>query len=155
MKTFMLDQSRQKIVLSETAVNYVENVRASYGLPTFDAALQKIVRDHAKQAEAQLKEAGGITMTRRKPKSEPKSSNLFLCHEHQDLEPMNFSDFKVHLVSKHDVRPDQINGTKQMMSHIDGRDYFTSIYEITLTNGLKFTQSITSERAADDMMRYA
>lgn len=56
MKLFTLAPTQQKLVLTDTAVAYVKNVQASYGLPTFDAALHKVIRDHAKQAEQKLRE---------------------------------------------------------------------------------------------------
>jgi hypothetical protein len=66
MKVFVLASTQQKLVLTDTAADYVETIQAAYGLPTFDAALLKVIRDHAKQSERKLREQANGAFTIKK-----------------------------------------------------------------------------------------
>jgi uncharacterized protein YlaI len=83
-----------------------------------------------------------------------KPINNFVCSACKDAKPMVFEEFKHHLFTVHEIKADQLNGSKKMVMHLDGTQYHSSVYEWELVTGLKFTQSITMARAKDDPMRY-
>lgn len=65
-----------------------------------------------------------------------------------------FNEFKEHLASDHKLTPDQFNGKKQMMMHMDGDYWFSYNYQWELETGLKFSQYVMMARSKDDTMRY-
>lgn len=81
--------------------------------------------------------------------------NVFRCgHKDCDkLQAMVFEEFKHHLFTVHNLKADQLKGRKQMTMHMDGEQWYSSVYDWTLEVGLKFTQSITMARDKGDLMR--
>jgi hypothetical protein len=79
---------------------------------------------------------------------------VFSCGAH-GVTDMDVAALKAHLETEHGVT--SWSGKKQMVSHVDGRDYFSSVYEWTLTAGdgsdVVVIESAWAERAKDDPMR--
>lgn len=64
-------------------------------------------------------------------------------------EAMQFGEIRKHLV---DVHQSDGKGTKQMISHMDGRDWYGSVYRWAFGDVIVI-ESITAEREKDDPMR--
>lgn len=58
-----------------------------------------------------------------------------------------------HLKSAHGETSDNPSGVREMVSHLDGRDYYSGSFRWTFTNGAVLLQSYWHERAEDDPMR--
>jgi hypothetical protein len=68
-------------------------------------------------------------------------------------EEMNHTEFIEHAQTLHKIdikKPAQ----EKFLSHMDGKTWFSSTYEITVENGDKFIKTITCARGKHDMMRY-
>ena len=66
---------------------------------------------------------------------------------------MSHKEFLEHAQTIHKVdikKP----ATSKLMAHMDGRDWFSSTYEIVTENGIKFMKNVVCARAKDDIMRY-
>ena len=59
-----------------------------------------------------------------------------------------------HMQEVHGIDTKTAKGSRKMLMHLDGRDWFQSNYEITI-NGLVFVNYCRSRRAKNDMMRFA
>lgn len=89
-----------------------------------------------------------------KKKIAVKSENVFSCDSCKDCKEMEVEEFKKHLLDVHGITNEQIKGKKQMISHMDATEWFSSVYKWTLESGLSFHQSTIHPRSKHDMMRY-
>mgnify|MGYP003440576923 CR=1 FL=1 len=76
------------------------------------------------------------------------NQNVWLCCDKTFSQP----EIVEHLKTVHNVQQ-PINGTRSMITHLDGREYFESHYKWKVGE-LVLHQSVRMERAADDIMRY-
>lgn len=89
----------------------------------------------------------------KQPEQKKLPIHLFSCNDCKDKGDMEFKEFKEHLLNTHSISDEGLQGTKQMMMHLDFADSFSSTYEWTLESGLKFQEYYEGERAQDDLMR--
>lgn len=83
--------------------------------------------------------------------------NVFTCLDCVNSKGLEFTEFKTHLKSVHKINTDdrdQLKGNRKMLMHLDGDYWFSSSYEWTLENGLKFSQYCENAREKDDPMRF-
>ena len=81
-------------------------------------------------------------------KSQVNSHNVWTCCDHQFTQ----QEIVEHLKVAHNV-PSPIEGKRRMTMHLDGQEFFQSNYEWTVGD-LVLHQSVRTERAEDDMMRF-
>lgn len=85
---------------------------------------------------------------RTKKKQEDTSFNVWSCCDNS----FTHEEVMKHLEEVHGLqRP--LKGSREMIQHIDGREYFQSDYKWTIGE-LVLYQSVRSVRDEDDMMRY-
>ena len=77
----------------------------------------------------------------------------WVCKNCDDEPHLLTDEFKEHIRTVHKIKKGT-EGTRKMLIHLDGQDYWRSTYEWTF-EGLNFLQLILGRRAEDDMMRYA
>lgn len=80
-----------------------------------------------------------------------KSTNLWACPNCPKSKPFEHKAIVAHIKQIHKIT--DLKGKKVMTLHLDSADTYTSQYEWTI-GGLKFYQTVTNERADDDMMRF-
>ena len=68
--------------------------------------------------------------------------NIFKCSCGDERE-FEFIDFKGHLLAAHNLKPEQLKGTKNMLMHLNGDGFHSYTYQWNLESGLQFMQYIT------------
>lgn len=66
--------------------------------------------------------------------------NNFICTTCEKSQVMTFDEFAKHALEVHKLEIKGAKAKKQMIAHMDGDYWFSSTYEWTLEQGLKFTQ---------------
>ena len=79
-----------------------------------------------------------------------KQQRNFTCQT-CNSDAMSFEEIRKHLA---EVHQSDGKGTKQMISHIDGRDFYSTAYQWTFPDDVIVIESITKKREKDDPMRY-
>lgn len=82
----------------------------------------------------------------------PKSEVNYVCETHNLV--MDTEAMREHLKSVHGIDASQTKCERQMVSHLDGRDWFSTTYRNVFPDGTVIMSSVVSKRAKDDMMRY-
>jgi hypothetical protein len=89
--------------------------------------------------------------------SKPKEFNVFFCETciEKTKNAVEFSprEIKQHLSEVHGIGPGS-KATRSMLSHTDGRDFYSSKFKWEFFPDIVLTQEIQNERGADDMMRF-
>ena len=88
-----------------------------------------------------------------KKKMRPDYGTTFICHSCKDKE-FNAEQFLEHLRRDHGFGKNA-KLTARMLSHMDGAEWFASVYEITGPKGFSATKTTCQKRHPDDMMRWA
>lgn len=81
-------------------------------------------------------------------KSQVNSHNVWTCCDTAFSQP----EIVEHLKAAHNIEM-PIEGKRRMTMHLDGQEFFQSNYEWTVGD-LVLHQSVRTERAEDDMMRF-
>ena len=81
-----------------------------------------------------------------------KNINNFICNCSPGV--MNQKQFMEHLKTVHNIDGENIKGTRKMIMHMDGRDWYSSEYLWTLESGVIFTQYCKNKRSKNDPMYY-
>lgn len=87
-------------------------------------------------------------MKTKKKKTEVVEKNDFFCDSCKS-DAMSVDQLKTHLKEKHGIT--DTNGTRKMLMHTDGADWFGYQYEWTI-GGLKFLQSLVQKRDEESRM---
>lgn len=87
----------------------------------------------------------------------PKECNVFWCAEHPSKE-MTHEKMLEHLQEAHGFKVKGLKASKRMLSHMDGREWFSYEYEIVIEQGKKkvvLQNYMVGHRDENDMMRWA
>jgi hypothetical protein len=66
---------------------------------------------------------------------------------------MTFDEMKSHLLDKHKINTATDKCQRQMLSHVDGRDCYSSTYKMDWP-GVEIMSYVTNQREKNDPMRY-
>lgn len=89
---------------------------------------------------------------KKKRKPQPvKPSNLWTCQSCPLTKALEHQEMMDHMKQVHNITDPK--GKRMMTLHLDGTDSYTSQYQWTI-GGLEFCQTVTTQRAPDDPMRY-
>ncbi len=83
-----------------------------------------------------------------------KSEVIYTCQGCKDQPQFNYEGIKNHLLVMHQIDTANLKVAKSMTMHIDGRDYYTTCYDLTFENGFRISSSERTTRAKNDPMRY-
>lgn len=115
-----------------------------------------VIRPKPFAAEGELSRESNF-MPKKKKEEVPAESNTFWCCEHPSTE-MTHEQMLKHLKVAHKFNTNGLKGEKRMVCHIDGREWFSYDYEITIKQGkktVKLMNNVVCHRSDDDMMRWA
>jgi len=76
------------------------------------------------------------------------NTDIFTCQTCNDGKDMTRAEAIEHIKAVHAVA--NMKATRQMTAHMDGRDYFGSVYEWTFDGDVKLTEAVTTERDKND-----
>jgi hypothetical protein len=79
--------------------------------------------------------------------------DVWFCQECEGTPQFERAEMMRHLKDVHQIDPTTAKGTRRMIMHLDGRDWFQSNYEWEI-NGMKFSNQVRCERSKNDMMRF-
>lgn len=82
-------------------------------------------------------------------KKEQRFGSWWHCLTCKDSPEMNFDQMKAHLVEVHKIDTSNTKAKKQLRMHLDGSDYFSSSYDVTI-NDVELVNNTCTKRDSDD-----
>ncbi len=79
------------------------------------------------------------------------SFNIWQCESCEGQPEFEQADFEKHLKEVHGIDPKDMRGSRSMVLHIDGRDWYQTNYEWVI-KGLAFLQSCRNKRNKHTMI---
>ena len=80
----------------------------------------------------------------------------YLCNTCGGTEDMSIHDIKAHLLEEHNIDINKIMCNKKMISHMDGRDWYSSVYEYEFKSDPPVTVTVSqwNKRDKNDIMTW-
>lgn len=88
-------------------------------------------------------------MSKKKEKQERRFGVWWNCPNCKDSPEFTTEQIQKHIREVHGVKSEKIGGKRSMIMHMDGSNYFSSVYEWEI-EGLKYTQSTCHKRTGEN-----